>query len=310
MEQIKGLDGFWYKASGNLLEKGWKMNEQEKMKHQLYGLNTVAVLETLCINVIDIMDSIEAFKKEYGVGAGAEVIRGLDEVQKNFDVNRKKLVKMVGIVSDGIEDYMSGKKMMPRYQIQLIDDDLVFKNTDGAVYLKIPEEVLDGNMKVKLSKRFLTVYDKGFMEWRYYPETKIYLYSEENREECSSFSFVKLLKESNSVMERKRQEDLSKKANLIGTIDGFFHKYDPNGYEKVYANQEDAMIDFDRCLLQQPDALKNAISKTAENVKLADEELQHIQTIQTAIEEFTSKHSLKAESSLFNNLETSAEIEI
>ena len=93
------------------------MNEQEKMKHQLYGLNTVAVLETLCINVIDIMDSIEAFKKEYGVGAGAEVIRGLDEVQKNFDMNRKKLVKMVGVVSDGIEDYMSGKKMMPRYQM-------------------------------------------------------------------------------------------------------------------------------------------------------------------------------------------------
>ena len=286
------------------------MNEQEKMKHQLYGLNTVAVLETLCINVIDIMDSIEAFKKEYGVGAGAEVIRGLDEVQKNFDVNRKKLVKMVGIVSDGIEDYMSGKKMMPRYQIQLIDDDLVFKNTDDAVYLKIPEEVLDGNRKVKLSKRFLTVYDKGFMEWRYYPETKAYLYNGDNREECSSFSFVKLLKESNSVMERKRQEDLSKKANLVGAIDEFFHKYDLNGYEKVYANQEDAMIDFDRCLLQQPDALKNAISKTAENAKLTDEELQHIQTILTAIEEFTSKHSLKAESSLFNNLETSAEIEI
>lgn len=304
------MDGFWYKASGNLLEKVWKMNEQEKMKHQLYGLNTVAVLETLCINVIDIMDSIEAFKKEYGVGAGAEVIRGLDEVQKNFDVNRKKLAKMVGVVADGIEDYMSGKKMMPRYQIQLIDDDLVFKNTDDAVYLKIPEEVLDGNRKVKLSKRFLTVYDKGFMEWRYYPETKVYLYNGDNREECSSFSFVKLLKESNSVMERKRQEDLSKKANLIGAIDGFFHKYDPNGYEKVYANQEDAMIDFDRYLLQQPDALKNAISKTAENAKLAEEELQHIQTILTAIEEFTSKYSLKAESSLFNNLETSAEIEI
>lgn len=141
-------------------------------------------------------------------------------------------------------------------------------------------------------------------------ETKVYLYSGDNREECSSFSFVKLLKESNSVMERKRQEDLSKKANLIGAIDGFFHKYDPNGYEKVYANQEDAMIDFDRYLLQQPDALKNAISKTAENVKLADEELQHIQTILTAIEEFTSKYSLKAESTLFNNLETSAEIEI
>lgn len=192
------------------------MNEQEKMKHQLYGLNTVAVLETLCINVIDIMDSIEAFKKEYGVGAGAEVIRGLDEVQENFDINRKKLAKMVGVVADGIEDYMSGKKMMPRYQIQLIDDDLVFKNTDGAVYLKIPEEVLDGNLKVKLSKRFLTVYDKGFMEWRYYPETKVYLYHGDNREEYSSFSFVKLLKESNSVMERKRQEDLSKKANLIG----------------------------------------------------------------------------------------------
>ena len=97
---------------------------------------------------------------------------------------------------------------------------------------------------------------------------------------------------------------------MIGAIDGFFHKYDPNGYEKVYANQEDAMIDFDRYLLQQPDALKNAISKTAENVKLADEELQHIQTILTAIEEFTSKHSLKAESLCFNNLETSAEIEI
>ena len=165
-------------------------------------------------------------------------------------------------------------------------------------------------MKVKLSKRFLTVYDKGFMEWRYYPETKVYLYSGDNREECSSFSFVKLLKESNSVMERKRQEDLSKKANLIGAIDGFFHKYDPNGYEKVYANQEDAMIDFDRYLLQQPDALKNAISKTVENVEVSDEELQHIQTILTAIEEFTSKHSLKAKSSLFNNLETSAEIEI
>ena len=70
------------------------------------------------------------------------------------------------------------------------------------------------------------------------------------------------------------------------------------------------MIDFDRYLLQQPDALKNAISKTAENVKVSDEELQHIQTILTAIEEFTSKYSSKAESSLFNNLETSAEIEI
>lgn len=304
------MDGFWCKASGNLLEKGWKMNEQEKMKHQLYGLNTVAVLETLCINVIDIMDSIEAFKEEYGVGAGAEVIRGLDEVQKNFDINRKKLAKMVGVVADGIEDYMSGKKMIPRYQIQLIDDDLVFKNTDGAAYLKIPEEVLDGNMKVKLSKRFLTVYDKGFMEWRYYPETKVYLYNGDNREECSSFSFVKLLKESNSVMERKRQEDLSKKTNLIGAIDGFFHKYDPNGYEKVYANQEDAMIDFERYLLHQPDVLKNAIGKTAENVKLADEELQRIQTILTAIEDFTNIHVSKAESSLFNNLETSTEIEI
>ena len=286
------------------------MNEQEKMKHQLYGLNTVAVLETLCINVIDIMDSIEAFKKEYGVGAGAEVICGLDEVQKNFDMNRKKLVKMVGVVSGGIEDYMSGKKMMPRYQIQLIDDDLVFKNTDDAVYLKIPEEVLDGNMKVKLSKRFLTVYDKGFMEWRYYPETKVYLYNGDNREECSSFSFVKLLKESNSVMERKRQEDMSKKTNLIGAIDGFFHKYDPNGYEKVYANQEDAMIDFERYLLHQPDVLKNAIGKTVENVKITDEELQRIQTILTAIEDFTNIHASKAESSLFNNLETSTEIDI
>ncbi len=286
------------------------MNEQEKMKHQLYRLNTVAVLETLCINVIDIMDSIEAFKKEYGVGAGAEVIRGLDEVQENFDINRKKLAKMVGVVADGIEDYMSGKKMMPRYQIQLIDDDLVFKNTDGAVHLKIPEEVLDGNMKVKLSKRFLTVYDKGFMEWRYYPETKVYLYNGDNREECSSFSFVKLLKESNSVMERKRQEDMSKKTNLLGAIDGFFHKYDPNGYEKVYANQEDAMIDFERYLLHQPDVLKNAIGKTVENVKITDEELQRIQTILTAIEDFTNIHASKAESSLFNNLETSTEIDI
>lgn len=286
------------------------MSEQEKIKHKLYGLNTVAVLETLCINVMDIMDSIEAFKKEYGVGAGAEVIRGLEEIQKNLDINRRKLGKMVNITSDGIEDYMSGRKMMPRYQIQLIDSDLVFKNTDDAVYLKIPEEVMNGQMKVKLSKRFLTVYDKGFMEWRYYPETKVYLYNRDTREECSSFSFVKLLKESNSVMEQERQKDLSRKENLIVAIDGFFHKYDPNSYEKVYVNQEDAMIDFERYLLQHPDALKNAISKTVENVKITDEELQYIQTILTAIEEFTSKHSLKAESSLFNSLETSAEIEI
>ena len=56
--------------------------------------------------------------------------------------------------------------------------------------------------------------------------------------------------------------------------------------------------------------LKMQFSKTAENVEVSDEELQHIQTILTAIEEFTSKHSSKAESSLFNNLETSTEIDV
>ena len=45
-------------------------------------------------------------------------------------------------------------------------------------------------------------------------------------------------------------------------------------------------------------------------MEVSDEELQHIQTILTAIEEFTSKYSSKAESSLFNNLETSTEIDV
>ena len=70
------------------------------------------------------------------------------------------------------------------------------------------------------------------------------------------------------------------------------------------------MIDFERYLLQQPDVLKNAIGKTVENVEVSDEELQHIQTILTAIEDFTNIHASKAESSLFNNLETSIEIDI
>ena len=70
------------------------------------------------------------------------------------------------------------------------------------------------------------------------------------------------------------------------------------------------MIDFERYLLHQPDVLKNAIGKTVENVKITDEELQRIQTILTAIEDFTNIHASKAESSLFNNLETSTEIDI
>ncbi len=286
------------------------MDEQEKLKHQLYGMNTVAMLETLYINVMDISDGIEAFKREYGVGAGAEIIHGLDDIQKSFDENRKKLGKMVGMAADGMEEYLKGKKLTPRYRIQLIDSDLVFKTTEDAVYLKIPHEVLEGDMKVKLSRRFITMYDKGFMEWRYYPETKVFLYNEDNRTECKAFSFVKMLKDSNAIMERIREEDLSRQDNLIAAIDTFFHKYDPEGYEKVYPNQEEAMIDFNRHLIQQPDLLKDVIEKTAEETDLSDEEKQNIRSLQTAITDFTNAHSASAEHSLFSNLETSAEIEI
>ena len=239
--------------------------EKNKIKDLQYGIESSESLVEILGIMRDSRNLIDAFSSEYAAYLGMENVRKLESIRMTIANGMKELNEIGDTVDENFRKLSEGSKRVPAYNMQLFRNEMICYRTDSHLFLRFPKESGYEGWNVRLSNRFVTVYDNGISEWRYYPRSTsvfLYKYTDEGYRESMKISggrLAEILNRCNRLIQAETAKHESKICELAVKVDDCLFTLDNSLYQNTYPTREDGLRDTENCLRSDPDGMADML---------------------------------------------------
>lgn len=142
-----------------------------------FGIEASESLVEILGTVREARNRIDTFSMEYSSYLGADSVAELKNIREVLADSMTKLNSIGDSVDKKYKELTDGSRKVPTYHMQLFRNELIGFRTSKHIYLRFPRNSGYEDWNGRLSKRFVTTYENGTSEWRYYPQnTHILIY--------------------------------------------------------------------------------------------------------------------------------------
>ncbi len=253
--------------------------KQDKLERMKYAMEASGALLDIVSMMRDTRIMIDNFNKEFGVYIGIENVNELDQIRNSLAENIRTLNKMGNNLDDLYMDMQNGTKRIPTYNMQIFSNELITYRDDTHLFLTLPEGSGYEGWSVKLPMKFITFYENGLSEWRYYPNsTSVFLYKYDDSGERETVKldgsrFTDVLAMCNRLIAEKRAEKETTITELAIKVDDFMYSKNRDAYSKTYNSRESGLADAEYMIREHPENVAEQLysMQLAEADIIADE---------------------------------------
>ena len=253
--------------------------KQDKLERMKYAIEVSGALLDIVSMIRDARIMIDDFNKEFGVYIGIENVNELDQIRNSLAENIRALNKMGNNLDGLYTDMQNGTKRIPTYNMQIFRNELITYRDNTHLFLTLPEGAAYEGWSVKLSMKFITFYENGFSEWRYYPNsTSVFLYKyddfgERETVKLDGSRFTDILAMCNRLIAEKRAEKEMMITELAIKVDDLRYSKNREFYSETYNSRESGLADTEYMIREHPENVTEQLysMQLSEADLLADE---------------------------------------